>query len=357
MTTPPVEGDGAALDLTAVAALVERPDDMSRTDARELAVGLTLPAGGLGPLVDLGVWLAGAQGRCPPQLLQRVRLVVFAGDHGMSGVSAHPDGATVALANAVMDGTSPGGTVARLSGVGVRVVDVSVDADPMPGDVSRDRVRRRSGAINVTDACTLNEVMQAFALGRRVADEEVDAGADFMLLGNVGVGSTTAAAALVGLLTRSNAAQVTGRGSGIDDGTWMRKCAAVRDAMRRGRPVLGEQLRLLAVAGGPDLAAMSGFLIQAAIRRTPVLLDGVVSAAAALVSHRIAFRAADWWLAAHASTEPAYELAIDRLSLDPVLDVTVDVGDGTGALLVVPVLAAAAAVLAEAQPAPELPLE
>jgi len=140
---------------------------------------------------------------------------------------------------------------------------------------------------------------------------------------------------------------VVGRGTGIDDATWMRKCAAVRDAMRRGRPVLGDQMDVLATVGGADIAAMTGFLLRAAARRTPVLLDGVVSGACALVAQRAAFRAVDWWLAGHRSTEPAHALAIERLGLEPVLDLGLHLGEGTGALLAVPLVRAAGATLAE----------
>jgi nicotinate-nucleotide--dimethylbenzimidazole phosphoribosyltransferase len=188
-----------------------------------------------------------------------------------------------------------------------------------------------------------------------IADAEVDSGADLLIAGDLGVSNTTAAAALVGVLTRSDASLVTGRGNGIDDATWMRKCAAVRDAMRRGRPVLGDQIQLLATVGGADLAALTGFLLQAAARRTPVLLDGVVPAACALVAQRIAFRSVDWLLAAQVSPEPAHRLALHRLSLEPVLDLGLGMGRGSAALLAVPLLRAAAALteIAGAAPVPD----
>jgi nicotinate-nucleotide--dimethylbenzimidazole phosphoribosyltransferase len=140
---------------------------------------------------------------------------------------------------------------------------------------------------------------------------------------------------------------VVGRGTGIDDDTWMRKTAAVRDAMRRGRPLKGDSIGLLAAVGGADLAATTGFLLGAAARRTPVLLDGVVSCAAALVAHRIAFRSRAWWLAGTRSTEPAQQAALERLDLDPLVDYALRLGEGTGALVALPVLAAAGATLRE----------
>jgi nicotinate-nucleotide--dimethylbenzimidazole phosphoribosyltransferase len=127
----------------------------------------------------------------------------------------------------------------------------------------------------------------------------------------------------------------------------MVKCAAVRDAARRGRTRQADMVDLLAEVAGPDIAAMSGFLLQAAVRRTPVLLDGVVSGAAALIAHRIAYRSRQWWLAGHRSTEPAHTRALDRLDLEPLVDFGLRLGEGTGALVALPILAAAAATLAE----------
>jgi nicotinate-nucleotide--dimethylbenzimidazole phosphoribosyltransferase len=163
----------------------------------------------------------------------------------------------------------------------------------------------------------------------------------------MGIGNTTPAAALIGLLGSRDAGAVTGRGTGIDDEAWMRKAAAVRDAMRRGRGVKADQLALLATVGGADFAAMTGFLLQAAVRRTPVILDGVVSGACAMVAHRVAYRSAKWWQAGHLSVEPAHEYVLARLQLEPLLDYQLRLGEGTGALLALPLVRAAQATLAE----------
>jgi nicotinate-nucleotide--dimethylbenzimidazole phosphoribosyltransferase len=345
---------GMTPDLATFAELIQRPDEDSRAAARDLQARLAKPAGSLGRLEDLAEWLAGAQGACPTRPLERVRVVVLAADHGIAaaGVSAYSPGTTAQMVHAVAAGGAAVNALARRAGAGVRVVDVAVDvADgELPTEAAGHKVRRGSGRIDVEDALSRAEAEQAFLVGVALADEEIDAGADLLVTGALGVGSSTAAAALVGLLTRSDAASVTGRGSGIDDVTWMRKCAAVRDAMRRGRPHLADRLQLLATAGGADLAAMTGFLLQAAARRTPVVLDGLVAAACALVGQRVSFRAVDWWLAGHQSGDPAHEKALDRLSLDPVLSLGVRLGDGTGGLLAVPLLQAAAATLAELAP-------
>ena len=343
--------DSPQLDLAELTASIERADESSRGQARARQATLVKPPGALGRLEDLSVWLAGVQGRCPPRPMDRVRVVVFAGDHGIAreGTSAYAPEVTAQMVQTFVSGGAAVNVLAGLAGASVRVVDLAVDADltDLPGDVSRHKVRRGSGRIDVADALTRDEASAALRAGVAVADEEIDSGADLLVTGDMGIGNTTPAAVLVGLLTRKDASLVVGRGTGIDDATWMRKCAAVRDAMRRGRPVLGDQVELLATVTGADYAAMTGFLLQAAARRTPVLLDGVMSAACALVAQRAAFRAVDWWLAGHLSTEPAHAIALERLGMQPVLDLGLRLGEGTDALLAVPVLRAAGLALAD----------
>ncbi|MEU6365530.1 nicotinate-nucleotide--dimethylbenzimidazole phosphoribosyltransferase [Streptomyces sp. NPDC046931] len=342
----------SSLNLDDFTDLIERPDGGVRRDAEARRERQIVPPGALGRLDDLGEWLAAAQSAVPVRPIERPRVVLFAGDHGIAGlgVSARPAGSADRLVRAVLEGASTASILARQLNVPVRVVDMALDCDPdeLPADVVRHRVRRGSGRIDVEDALTPEEVEAAFRAGIAVADEEADAGTDLVLLGDVSVGGTTAAAVLVAALCGTDASVVTGRGGlAIDDLAWMRKCAAVRDALRRARPVLGDQMQLLAAVGGADLAAMTGFLLQCAVRKTPVILDGVVSAACALVGQRIAFRAPDWWLAGQNSGEPAQAKALDRMALEPLLDHGVTVGEGAGALLALPLVQAAAALAAE----------
>ncbi|QIY55127.1 nicotinate-nucleotide--dimethylbenzimidazole phosphoribosyltransferase [Streptomyces sp. RPA4-5] len=342
----------SALNLDDFAHLIERPDGGVRRDAEERRARLAVAPGALGRLDELGEWLAAAQQQVPVRPVERPRVLLFAGDHGVAelGVSARPAGGTRELVRAVLDGASPAAVLARNTGVQLRVVDVAVDCDPeeLPEEVTRHRVRRGSGRIDVEDALTAEEAEAAFRAGMAIADEEADAGTDLVVLGDLSVGGTTVASTLIAALCGTDASVVTGRGgAGIDDLAWMRKCAAIRDALRRARPVLGDQLELLATVGGADLTAITGFLLQSAVRRTPVILDGVVSAACALVAQRVAFRAPDWWLAGQASGEPAQAKALDRIALNPLLDHGVTAGEGTGALLALPLVQAAAALAAE----------
>ncbi|MFJ8430133.1 nicotinate-nucleotide--dimethylbenzimidazole phosphoribosyltransferase [Kitasatospora sp. NPDC094019] len=348
------------VDLDTFSSLVERPDESARRAAEERWQELDRPLGGLGKLEELGAWLSSVQGRSPLRPLAAPKVVLFAADHGVArvGVSRLPaEGGTAARVRAVLDGTAPVALLARRFGAQVRVVDVAVDAEAadFPDEVTTHRVRRGSGRIDVEDALSPEETAKAFRAGMAVADEEADAGTDLVVLGDLGVGSTTVAAVLVGALCGTDAAAVTGRGSGVDDRVWMVKCATVRDSLRRARPVLGDQLALLGTTGGADFAAVTGFLLQAAVRKLPVVLDGVVSAACALVAQRIAFRAPEWWRAGQTSGEPAQAKAYDRLTLTPLQEQGITMGEGVGALMALPLLQAAADALADQLPTAYVP--
>jgi nicotinate-nucleotide--dimethylbenzimidazole phosphoribosyltransferase len=344
------------LDLNVWREGITTPDAPAREAAAARQDVLTKPTGALGRLEEVSIWLAGVTGQCPPPPVHRPALAIFAGDHGVArtaGTSAYPPEVTAQMVANFATGGAAATVLARARGVEVRIVDVSVDIDwpgsdlPVPEAVVAERIRRGTGSIDREDAMTREQSAAALRLGARVADELIDGGADLLIPGDMGIGNTTPAAVLVGLLADLEPAVVVGRGTGIDDATWMRKTAAVRDAMRRGRPHRGDAVALLATVAGPDLAATTGFLLQAALRRTPVLLDGVVSCACALVAHRVAFRSVQWWMASHRSTEPAASAALARLGLEPLLDLGMRLGEGSGALVALPLVTAAGDLLRE----------
>jgi nicotinate-nucleotide--dimethylbenzimidazole phosphoribosyltransferase len=318
--------------LAAVLSAITRPDEQARIAARERL--LARPA--RGRLDELGVWLAGVQSPVEPagvRPLDRVRMLLVAGDHGVAdaGVSGRPAGSTQELVRATVAGESATARVAA---------GVAVDVRPVLLDGSTPRV-------DTTDAATGDETVAALLAGVALADAEADAGADAIVLAATGRGLGTVASALVGVLTKRDASAVTSRGPTLDDALWMRRAAVVRDTMRRGRPRLGDHVGLLATIGGPDLATATGLLLGAAARRTPVLLDGLVVGAAALLADELAAGAREWWLLAQRSPDPAMALVEEHLHLSPVLDLGVRIGDGTGAVAAVPLLQMAARLLAE----------
>ncbi|WP_156659415.1 MULTISPECIES: nicotinate-nucleotide--dimethylbenzimidazole phosphoribosyltransferase [unclassified Mycobacterium] len=328
-------------------APVSPPDAGVAAAARARQDTLTKPRGALGRLEDLSVWLASCQGHCPPRQFERARVVVFAGDHGVarSGVSAYPPEVTAQMVANFDAGGAAINVLADIAGATVRVADLAVAGDALTDRIGAHKVRRGSGDIAVEDALTDDEAAAAIAAGRAIADEEVDAGADLLIAGDMGIGNTTPAAVLVAALTNAEPVAVVGFGTGIDDAGWARKTAAVRDALFRARRVLPDPVALLRCGGGADLAAMAGFCAQAAVRRTPLLLDGMAVTAAALVAERLAPGARLWWQAGHRSTEPGHALALTELGLEPILDMRMRLGEGSGAALALPLLRAAVATL------------
>nr|WP_319434614.1 nicotinate-nucleotide--dimethylbenzimidazole phosphoribosyltransferase [Mycobacterium sp. RTGN5] len=328
---------------------VTPPDSSAAAAAQRRQDILTKPAGALGRLEDLSVWVASCQGLCPPRQFEHARVVVFAGDHGVArtGVSAYPPEVTAQMVANIDAGGAAINVLAGIAGASVRVVDIAVDCEqPLTEAIGAHKVRRSSGNIALEDALSAEEVVAALDAGRQLADAEVDAGADLLIAGDMGIGNTTAATALIATLTDTEPVAVVGRGTGIDDAAWVRKTAAVRDAMFRARQFRPDPVGLLRTCGGADLAAMAGFCAQAAVRRTPLLLDGVVVTAAALVADRMAPGARAWWQAGHRSTEPAHTLALAHLDLVPIVDLGLRLGEGTGAAVALPILRAAVATLA-----------
>ncbi|GAA4729480.1 nicotinate-nucleotide--dimethylbenzimidazole phosphoribosyltransferase [Actinomycetospora chibensis] len=320
---------------------VAPPDETAREEARA-----ALPGGSYGRLEELAAWLAACQGRAPARAPRRVRAVLFAADHGIAaaGVSAHAPAETVARVAAARDGSGAAARFAEAAGAGLRVVDVGL-ATPVPGDARDDRaVVRGGGRLDLEDVLTADQAAAALRAGREVADEEVDEGADLLVAGELAVGVSTPVAVLAAAMTGREPVAVVGRGSGIDDRAWMVKAAAVRDGLRRARPVGRDPQSLLRIAGGADLAALVGFLAQAARRRTPVVLDGAATAVAALLADTEVPGARAWWTAGTRCTEPAQAFALDVLGLEPLLDLSMRAGQGTGALTAVGLVRAAVCV-------------
>jgi nicotinate-nucleotide--dimethylbenzimidazole phosphoribosyltransferase len=327
---------------------VQPPDEQAHRQAVARQAQLTKPAGSLGRLEELGVWIAACQGACPPRPLARPRVVVFAGDHGIaaSGVSAYPSEVTGQMVANFLVGGAAVNVLAAAAGATVRVVDMSVNGDTQDR-IAQFKVRQGSGVIDREDALTQDEVEKAIAAGIQVADEEVDRGADILVAGDMGIGNTTPAAVIIAAMTGAEPVAVVGRGTGIDDQAWMRKAAAIRDALRRARKVVHDPVALLRTSAGADLAAMAGFLAQAAVRKTPVILDGMVVGAAAAVADQLAPGARRWWVAGHRSVEPAHTIVLGLLNLRPLLELDMRLGEGTGALAALPLVTMAARVLTE----------
>jgi nicotinate-nucleotide--dimethylbenzimidazole phosphoribosyltransferase len=312
--------------------------------------GLAKPTGALGRLEEVAAWIAACQDVCPPRPLDRIRAVVLAGDHGVShrGVSAYPREVTAAMVGAFLAGVAGANILARQHGVALRLLDLGVDDDlaDIPAEVSAYHIRP-SGSIDREDALTASEVRRAIRMGERIGREEIAAGADLLILGDLGIGNTTPAAALVAATFGVAADQVVGRGTGIDDAGLAYKTSVIDVALQRAGDRVADPLDRLAALGSADLAAGVGFLSAAASAGVPVLLDGIVTLAEAAIAEDLNPGVIAWCAAGHRSTEPAQQLALDKLGLAPLLDLGLRLGEGSGALVAVPLLRSAVLLLRE----------
>jgi nicotinate-nucleotide--dimethylbenzimidazole phosphoribosyltransferase len=328
---------------------VQAPSNTAYAAARAMSDGQAKPLGALGDLEALAAWVAAVQGVCPPRQLDDVRVVVFAGDHGVAqaGVSAYPVTITAAMVGGIVAGRAGVSALAAANNVQVSLHDIAVAIDfPELPEIGRHKVRRSSGAIHLEDALSLAETEQALAAGDEIAAAEIAGGAQLLIAGDLGIGNTTIAAALIAASLGVAASAVTGRGTGIDETGLNHKIAIVDAALARaGAQRLADPVQRLAAVGGADFAVAVGFIAGAARRGVPVLIDGVIAAAEALVAEDFAPGTKSWLRAGHRSTEPGQALALDRLGLSPLVDFKMRLGEGSGAVLAVPVLRSAVAAL------------
>ena len=319
---------------------------VDEADARQAQ--LTKPPGSMGQLEDLGAQLAGIARTCPPPVPQRPAIAVFAADHGVhaQGVSPWPQEVTAQMVANLAAGGAVVNALARQVGAGVTVVDVGVAADlPDAPNLLRHKVSYGTADLSVGPAMTRSQAVAALEAGITVASSLVDDGADLLVTGDMGIANTTASAALIAALTRSEPADVTGRGTGIDDETLELKTAVVERALTRLDR--SEPISVLAEVGGLEHAALAGYLLAGAARRVPVVLDGVIAVSAALVASALSPTAADYWVAGHVSVEPGARAALDHLGITPLLDLGLRLGEGSGAVLAVPLVQSAARLLTE----------
>lgn len=344
----------------AAASLLVAPPDAAAADAaRTRHLRLAKPPGSLGRLEHLGARLAGLAAAVPPPLPRPVAAAVFAGDHGVhaQGVSPWPREVTRQMVGTFLSGGAAVNVLARQMAVEVVVVDVGLagpvapPADGAPSEGARliDRnVRRGTADLATGAAMSVDEARRALDVGAEVAAVLVREGARCLVTGDMGIANTTPAAALVASLTDRPATAVTGPGSGGDDHVLTRKTALVAAATARARYQHGgDALAVLAEVGGLEHAALAGFVAGGAALQVPVVVDGVIAAAGLLVASRLVDGVEECVVAGHRSAEPGAAVVLDELGLDPVLDLDLRLGEGTGALLALPLVEAAARVLQE----------
>jgi nicotinate-nucleotide--dimethylbenzimidazole phosphoribosyltransferase len=341
----------------AARAHVSPIDEGAARSARAHHDRLTKPPGSLGRMEDLGVQLAAIAGVDPPPIPSPAAVAVFAGDHGVvaEGVTPWPQEVTAQMVANFVAGGAAINVLARQAGASVTVVDVGVASDldslgiaDAPGLLRR-RVRPGTANLAVEAALTRAEVEAARDVGAEVAADLVAGGAHALVTGEMGIGNTTAAAAVIASLTGRPAAEVTGRGTGIDDARLAKKIAVVEAGVGRLRsaPGAGDAVAVLAEVGGLEIAALAGFIVAGASLRVPVVIDGVIAGAALLAAAADCEAVLPYVIAGHRSTEPGATAVLQHLGLDPIIDLGLRLGEGSGACLALGVLEASARVLNE----------
>jgi len=344
-----------AATIEEVIAQIGPLDEGALARAREREGALTKPAGSLGRLEELAIQLAGILGTERPRLAHKA-IVIMAADHGVTaeGVSAYPAEVTPQMVANFLAGGAAINALAGGVGARVTVVDLGVrGAIPeIPGDDSGPTLLRHPlgpGTANAAHgpAMTRETARQALAFGIGVAEAEVGRGLDLLGVGEMGIGNTTAASAIVAALTGQPPERVTGHGTGVTGAAYERKITVVRQMLATNRPDPADPLDVLAKVGGFEIAGLVGLLLGAAAARVPIVLDGFITGAAALVAVRLCPALQPYLIAAHRSAEPGHAVVLDALGLTPLLDLGLRLGEGSGAALAFGLVDGAARHLAE----------
>ncbi|MER7974423.1 nicotinate-nucleotide--dimethylbenzimidazole phosphoribosyltransferase, partial [Streptomyces sp. NPDC096080] len=319
-------------------------------EAWERQKRMTKPAGALGMLEIISAQLSGLSRQCPPPIPEPAAVAVFAGDHGVhaQGVTPWPQEVTAQMVANFLGGGAVCNAFATQVGAEVCVVDVGVATDlpATPGLLPR-KVRAGTSDMTTGPAMTREEAKKAIEVGIETARDLVAAGNKALLTGEMGIANTTASAALISVFTGADPAEVTGRGTGINDETLARKTEVVRHALELHQPDPADPIGVLAAVGGFEHAAIVGLLLGGASLRTPVILDGVSAGAAALVARAIAPEVLAACIAGHRSAEPGHVAALNKLGLRPLVDLDLRLGEGTGALLALPLVQSTARAMHE----------
>ena len=321
---------------------------------------LTKPTGALGQLETLSIQLAGMTGRLDWLPLRRA-IMVCAGDHGVvaQGISAYPQAVTQQMVLNFLSGGAAINVLARQMRARLMVIDAGVNADfkPRPAPLMPEanpnlnepvfiqrKIAKGTADFSQGAAMTPQQAQAAIQLGLEISSSEARRGLDILLVGEMGIGNTTSASAIIAALTGKPAAEATGRGTGVDDAALAHKIRVIEAALARHTPA---DVDTLAKVGGLEIGTMAGLMLGAAAQRVPVVIDGLISTAAALIAQQLAPDVTHYLIAGHRSAEPGHSAALEKLGLTPLLDLGLRLGEGTGAALALPVIEAAMRTLQE----------
>jgi len=324
-------------------------DEKAMAAARARQDTLTKPPGSLGRLEELSIKLAGIRGKPIPKINQTA-IVTMAADHGVvaEGVSAYPQAVTPQMVLNFLHGGAGINVLARHVGAKVIVVDMGVASDiaPHPALLSR-KIAYGTSDMARGPAMSREQAIKSIEVGLEIIDKEVQKGLDIVGTGDMGIGNTTPSSAITAAITGEPVAQVTGRGTGLDDRQLAHKVEVIQRALEVNRPKADDAMDVLTKVGGFEIGGICGVIIGAAAHRIPVVIDGFISGAAALIAVGLSPRIKDYLIASHCSVEIGHKAILKYLGLRPILDLELRLGEGTGAALGIFMVEAAAKILAE----------
>ena len=336
-------------DLSKLLSRIKAPDPASGTRARIHLDQLTKPRGSLGRLEELACRMVEITGLDRP-VIRRAVIFTLAADHGVvaEGVSAYPQVVTAQMVENFLRGGAAINVLARCFGADLVIADFGL-ATPLPSRPGLVVKRIAQGTKNMArgPAMTREEALAAIEAGITLVEAERCQGVDLIGTGEMGIGNTTAASAIAAVLTGAPLEAVTGRGTGIDDAAWQRKVAVIRRALEVNRPDPRDGLDVLAKTGGFEIGGLAGVILAGAAHRVPVVLDGFITGAAALIAHALKPQVGHYLLASHCSAEPGHRAILHHLGLEPYLDLRMRLGEGTGAALAFTLIRAAVRIYTE----------
>ena len=337
------------MSIEAVIQRIQPLDQQAMASAHARQDMLTKPHGSLGRLEHLSIQIAGITGQVRPRIQHKV-VTVMAGDHGVvaEGVSAYPQEVTPQMVLNFLNGGAAINVLAKHVGARVAIVDMGVAApmDAHPQLLSR---RVASGTANIAKgpAMTRAQATESILSGVEIVEAEIGRGLDILATGDMGIGNTTPSAAIACTVTGRSASEIVGRGTGVDDAGLHRKILAVENALKVNQPNPSDGLDILAKVGGFEIGGLAGAILGAAANRRPVVIDGFISTAAAIIAATLAPQVREYLIAAHCSQELGHRLMMDWLDLTPLLDMHMRLGEGTGAALAMTLVEASCKILDE----------
>jgi nicotinate-nucleotide--dimethylbenzimidazole phosphoribosyltransferase len=317
-------------------------DTVVMEQARFRQQQLTKPAGSLGRLEDIAIQMAGITRQPLPDIKQKA-VIVMAADHGVAreGVSAYPADVTPQMVLNFLRGGAAINALARSARARVIVVDIGVAVDLSHPDLLTRKVAPGTANLALEQAMTQAQMLEAIQIGMDVFDEQLKQGIDLVATGDMGIGNTTASSAITSVLLQTSAALVTGRGTGINDEQLAHKIQVIEKAIKRNVPNPNDPLDVLMKVGGLEIAGLVGVIVAAASSRIPVMIDGFISGAAALIAVELNPMVCAYLFAGHISVERGHRLILEKLGLTPLLDLQLRLGEGTGAVLAMSIIEAA----------------